>query len=322
MSTSILRPRIELTTDHFDLLRVLLALSAVVIGASIISKGIFLQPENIGNVLEQNSLLLILGVAQFFVILVGGIDLSVGAVVALSSVLFVSFLDYGTPAALSVAMIGGCAVGLLNGVLVTFVRLPSFVVTLGTMQIVYSLAKVFTGGGTLHAGRDGAAIPNSILQFFQNSFAGIPLPLLTFAGVLVVASIYLHSAYGRYLYAIGGNDRAAYLSGIPVAGSRVAAYIFASTVAAAAGVLFVARVGYGDPQAGTWLPLDSIAAVSIGGASMKGGRGTVVAVVAGVLIIAVLNNVMNLLGAPPTLQPTIKGGIIVLAVYVYMHRRA
>jgi len=271
-------------------------------------------------VLQQNAILLVLAIAQFLVILTGGIDLSSGGVVALASVLFVSYLDYGIPAAGLIAVAGGAAVGLINGALVTFVRLPSFVVSLGTMQIIYSLAKVFTGGGTVQSSASGAPLPDAILSFYATSLAGIPLPLIAVAIVLALIALYIRCLPGHLLYAVGGNARAAHLAGAPVRAVRVAAYAIASGLAALGGVLFAARVGYGDPQAGIWLPLDSIAAVAIGGASLTGGRGSLAATVAGVLIIAVLNNAMNLLGAPPTLQPTIKGVIIVLAVFVYMRR--
>lgn len=309
-----------LNADQADLIRVLMVLAAIVLAATVASAGVFLQPGNISNVLQQNAILLVLAIAQFLVILTGGIDLSSGGVVALASVLFVSYLDYGIPAAGLIAVAGGAAVGLINGALVTFVRLPSFVVSLGTMQIIYSLAKVFTGGGTVQSSASGAPLPDAILSFYATSLAGIPLPLIAVAIVLALIALYIRCLPGHLLYAVGGNARAAHLAGAPVRAVRVAAYAIASGLAALGGVLFAARVGYGDPQAGIWLPLDSIAAVAIGGASLTGGRGSLAATVAGVLIIAVLNNAMNLLGAPPTLQPTIKGVIIVLAVFVYMRR--
>ena len=309
-----------LNTDQVDLLRVLSVLGTIVVIAAIASSGVFLQPANIVNVLQQNAILFVLAVAQFLVILTGGIDLSSGAVVALASVLFVSFLDYGVAVAALVALASGILVGILNGVLVTMLRLPSFVVSLGTTLIIYSLAKVFTGGGTVQGSMGGATIPAAVSSFYAQTLAGFPAPLVAFATVLGLVALYLRLLPGHLLYAIGGNARAARLAGAPVRAVRIAGYAISSSLAAFGGILFAARVGYGDPQAGVWLPLDAIAAVAIGGASLTGGRGTLAATVTGVLIIAVLNNAMNLVGAPPTLQPTIKGVIIILAVFVYMRR--
>ena len=308
------------TADQSDLLRVLVVLAGVVAAASLASRGVLLAPENIANVFQQNAVLFVIAMAQFIVVLTGGIDLSIGSVVALSSVLFVGFLDLGPVAATAIALCGGAAVGLVNGFLVTWVRLPSFVTTLGMMQIVYSLAKVFTGGGTIISGLRGAALPDFVVSFYARSLLGVPLPVLVFAVMFAVVVLYLRCAPGYFLYAIGANERAARLAGVTVNANRIAAYAVASSIAAIGGILFAARVGYGDPQAGVWLPMDSIAAVSIGGASLTGGRGTLYATIAGVLIIAVLNNAMNLFGVPATLQPTVKGAIIVVTVLIYSRR--
>jgi ribose transport system permease protein len=308
------------TADQSDLLRVLVVLAGVVIAASVASRGVLLAPQNIANVFQQNAVLFVIAMAQFIVVLTGGIDLSIGAVVALSSVLFVGFLDYGSAAATAVALAGGAAVGLTNGLLVTTVRLPSFVTSLGVMQIVYSLAKVFTGGGTITNGLGGATLPGFIASFYASSLLGVPLPVIVFAVMFAAVALYLRGSLGYFLYAIGSNARAARLAGIKVSRTRIAAYVVASSIAAVGGILFTARVGYGDPQAGVWLPMDSIAAVSIGGASLTGGRGTLYATIAGVLIIAVLNNAMNLFGVPATLQPTVKGAIIIVTVLIYSRR--
>jgi ribose transport system permease protein len=305
------------STDQADLVRALLVLVGVVVAATLASKGLLLAPQNIGNVFQQNVVLFLVAMAQFIVVVTGGIDLSIGAVAALSSVLFVGFLDHGVPAAALAAVCGGAFIGLANGLLVTFVRLPSFVTTLGVMQITYSLAKLFTGGGTISAGLNGAPIPRLMVSFYSTSVLGVSLPVIVFGMMLFLVMLYLKSSFGHFIYAIGSNARAAHLAGIAVAPTRLIAYAAASAIAAVAGILFAARVGYGDPQAGLWLPMDSIAAVAIGGASLTGGRGTLYATIAGVLIIAVLNNAMNLYGIPATLQPTIKGGIIIATVLIY-----
>jgi ribose transport system permease protein len=306
--------------DQRDLVSVSAILALVVIVASVVSGGTFLQGGNLVNVLQQNAVLFVLAIAQFLVIVTSGIDLSVGAVVAFSSVLFIGYLDYGIVPAFLIALAGGALVGLLNGILVVFVRLPSFVATLGAMQIVYSGAKLFTGGGTLHAGLGGAPIPDIVTGFYDRAFFGIPYPTLAFLIVFAASALYLRSSAGYFLYAIGSNPSAARLAGIPTDRIRIGAYVAASALTALGGVLFSARVSYGDPQAGVWLPLDTIAAVSVGGASLMGGRGTLLATVFGVLIIAILNNTMNLVGISPTLQPAIKGLVIVFTVFLYSRR--
>ena len=309
-----------LTNDQRDLVSVSAILLVVVVVAALASGGTFLQPGNLVNVLQQNVVLFVLAIAQFIVVLTSGIDLSVGAVVALSSVLFVGYLDFGVLPALLIAVAGGALVGLVNGLMVVLIRLPSFVATLGAMQIVYSIAKLFTGGAALHASLGGAPIPDAVTGFYDRSVLALPYPTLVFVAVFIAALVYLRSSVGYFLYAIGSNDRAARFAGLPAGKLRVGAYVVASAITAIGGVLFAARVSYGDPQAGLWLPLDTIAAVSIGGASLTGGRGTILATVLGVLIIAILNNTMNLIGISPTLQPAIKGLIIILTVFLYSRR--
>jgi ribose transport system permease protein len=318
----LIRALVGAGTEQANLLRLLgILLLVVAIGAAL-SGGILLRPENLSNILQQNAVLLVVVTAQFLVIVTGGFDLSVGAAVALASVIFVSSLDHGVVPAILAAFASGIAFGIANGILVTFVRLPSFVVTLGTMQIGYSLAKMVTGGGTIDAASEGAAIPQALVSFYATNLFGLPLPVWVALIILVFAALYLRSSTGCFVFAIGGNNRAARLAGIPVARVRLVSYAVASLIASVAGLLFSLRVGYGDPQAGIMLPLDSIAAVSIGGVSLTGGRGSILAGFMGVLIIAVLGNVMNLLGVAVSLQPVVKGVIIILTVFAYGLRAA
>ncbi|MCO5063550.1 MAG: ABC transporter permease [Rhizobiaceae bacterium] len=310
----------RLTPDQKDLLSVLAILALTIVIAAITSGGTFLRPQNIINILQQNAVLLVLTVSQLLIVLTRGIDLSVGAVVAFTSVVFIGMTDYGIVPALLAAIAVGIFFGLLNGVLVAFLRLPPFLATMGSMQIIYSGAKVVSGGGTLNASFDKAPIPSEVLTLYERFVGPFPVPTLIFLLVLIASWLFFRSATGHYLYAVGANDRMARLAGIPVNRIRLIAYSLAGGVAAIGGALFSARVGYGDPQAGLWLPLDTIAAVCIGGVSLAGGRGTLVAAMCGVLIIAILNNAMNLIGLPPTLQPAVKGAIILATVYLYSHR--
>lgn len=302
-------------------LKILVILIGLMVLASLFSQGIFLQPKNLINLVYQNAILILIALGQLLVIVTGGIDLSVGATLAITSVMFVLFQDYGWPIAFLFASLVALLVGLLNGFLVTYVRLPAFVVTLATMQIGYSIAKVLSGGGAIYGSVSGTEIPESITEFYKTSIGGIPYPLIVCFVFLVLIALYMRTSYGHFTHTVGGNERAAFLSGISVKRVKMAVYVISALLCAVAGLLFVARVGMGDPQTGTWVPLDSIAAVSIGGASLSGGVGTVSGTFIGVFILSVLNNIMNLIGVPPTVQPAIKGIVILVAVYLNSARK-
>jgi ribose transport system permease protein len=309
------------TFESRGVLRILLILAGLVVFAGILSRGVFFGLDNIVNLGQQNAMLLVVALGQLLVILTGGIDLSVGAILAISSVIFVLFQDQGVVPALLIALAAAMVIGLINGSLVTFVRLPSFVVTLGMSQIAASLAMVLSKGGTVYTGLEGAAIAAPVADFYNGSVGGVPLHVVFALLVSVLGYLYLRTSYGHFAYAVGGNRRAAFLSGIPVALIGVMVYMLSGLLSGVGGVLFVSRVGLGDPQAAKWIVLDSIAAVSIGGASLSGGVGTVAGTLVGVIILGVLNNIMNLLGVPPTLQPAIKGLVILLAVFLNSGRK-
>ncbi len=315
------RLKLRGTFETRGVLRILLVLLGLVALAGILSKGVFFGLDNVINLGQQNAMLLVVALGQLLVILTGGIDLSVGAILAISSVLFVIYQDYGLVVALAAALGAAMLIGLVNGSLVTFVRLPAFVVTLGMSQIASSLAMVLSKGGTVYTGLAGAAIAAPVADFYNGSAAGVPLHVI-FALLMIGAGyLYLRTSYGHFAYAVGGNRRAAYLSGIPVALVGVLVYVLSGLLAGVGGALFVSRVGLGDPQAAKWIVLDSIAAVSIGGASLSGGVGTVAGTLVGVIILGVLNNLMNLLGVPPNFQPAIKGLVILIAVFLNSGKR-
>jgi ribose/xylose/arabinose/galactoside ABC-type transport system permease subunit len=314
--------RLQGTFETRNVARILLVFLGMVALATLLSKGVFLQPANLLNLVNQNTILMLVALGQLLVILTGGIDLSVGSIHAIASVVLVLTQDLGLAGSLAAAMLVSLALGAVNGGIVTLVRLPSFVVTLGMMQIAASLAMVVSKGGTVYTGLGGASIPPVLTEGFKGAFLGIPNPILISLAAVAVVGLYLRTSLGHFTYAVGGNRRAAFLSGIPVRKVEFLAYLLAALIAGLSGVLFVARVGLGDPQAGRWLNLDSIAAVSIGGAGLSGGVGNVIGTLLGVLIISVLNNIMNLLGVPPTLQPAIKGMVILLAVFLNSSRKS
>lgn len=323
MQQTTLRDRLNLSTtfETRAVLRILLISIGLVIVAGVFSEGVFLQPANLVNLGMQNIMLMLVSLGQLLVILTGGIDLSVGAILALSSVIVVLFQDYGLAGGIAIAMGASLVLGLVNGSLVTFLGLPSFVVTLGMMQIAYSLAMVFSSGGAVYTGIQGAEIEPSLMGFFEGTVLNAPNPIIFVLLASLVVALYLRTSYGHFIYPVGGNEPAAFLSGVPVKVVKTAVYVISALLAGIGGALYVSRVGLGYPQAGQWLPLDSIAAVSIGGASLAGGVGTVVGTVIGVFILSVLSNIMNLLGVPPTLQPAVKGVVILVAVLLNSSRK-
>lgn len=307
-----------MTNDQRDAYRTIIVFAVIVVIAAVVSSGTSLQPGNIHNLIQQNLIICLLAIAQFYVVLNGGIDLSLAAIAALSTVVVVLLQDYGLLVACLGAIGTGLTIGLVNGLLVTLLKLPAFLVTLGTMQITYSLAKAVSGGGTVRNGAAGAEISPSLLGLYDDAPLGLSNALVLVLVVIGASMLFFRTSVGHFLYQIGANPRAAHNAGIRVAPHQVASYVIAGGLAALAGCLFVSRVGYGDPQAGGLvLILDAIAAVTVGGASLFGGAGSVLATVVGVLIIGVVNNLLNVIGIPATLQPTIKGIVILCAVYVY-----
>ena len=318
MTGATLRERVNERTSFEvrSILRILLISFGLVILATVFSDGVFLQPGNLVNLGLQNTMLVLVSLGQLLVILTGGIDLSVGAILALSSVFVVIYQDLGVFPSVIMGLGVAAVLGLFSGGLVTFLRLPSFVVTLGMMQIASSLAMVVSKGGAVYTGLQGAEISPLLPAFYKDTVLSIPSPILFIVGALVLGALYLRTSFGHFIYPVGGNEPAAYLAGIPIKTVKLAVYGLSALLAGVGGALYVARVGHGYPQAGQWLPLDSIAAVSIGGASLAGGLGTVVGTLIGVFILSVLNNIMNLLGVPPTMQPAIKGIVILMAVFL------
>lgn len=301
---------------QLDTIQLLAVLVILVIVATVLSKGIFIQPVNLTNILVQNAILFVVAMGQFLIILSKGIDLNAGNLVGFASVLIVLTQGYGLGLSLAVTCIAMAVIGLFTGLMVHYLRLPAFVVTLAMSQIVYSITKVIGGGASVYSGLDGSPISPIILSIYKAKFLGIPAPILLTVFMILLIGLYLKSSTGHFIYAVGGNETTAKLSGLPVARSKISAYVISAVLACVAAIMFVSRVGLGDPQAGDDLTLDSIAAVTVGGASLSGGVGKLSGVVIGVLILGVLNNILNLMNAPPSIQPAIKGAIILLAVYL------
>lgn len=282
----------------------------------------FLTVSNLLNVLEQTAINAIVAVGMTFVIVSGGIDLSVGSILALSGIALGSALQAGVDAPLAIALaLGvGLACGLVNGALVTFGRLPPFIATLGMMSVARGAALM------LAEGRPISGFGEEFRLLATGRVLMVPAPALIAAGVYAVAHFVLaHTVFGRAAYAIGGNEEAARLSGVHVRYHKTAIYGVAGLMSAAAAVILTARLNSAQPTAGTMYELDAIAATVIGGTSLLGGEGTIMGALIGALIMGVLRNGLNLLNVSSFIQQVVIGVVIIGAVLVDMslkrHRR-
>jgi ribose transport system permease protein len=290
----------------------MLGLALVVFVGLSLASPFFLQSNNLLNLLDQSVVTGITAIGMTFVILTGGIDLSVGSVLGLTAVLMGKTMPhYGIFAGILVALAAGAVMGLFSGVLVARFGLASFVVTLGMMAIGRSLAYVFSGATSL------SDIPADFSALVDTTILGVPVHVATLLVLYVLAGLYLSfTKGGRTIYAIGSNREAARTAGLNVLAYSVLPYVVSGALAAASGVLLVAQILSIDPLAGTSLELDAIAAVVIGGASLFGGRGSIVGTLIGVLIMVMIRNGLNLLGVNPFWQGSAIGGIIIAAVLV------
>jgi ribose/xylose/arabinose/galactoside ABC-type transport system permease subunit len=273
----------------------------------------FLTVSNLLNVAQQTSINAIVAAGMTFVIIAGGIDLSVGSIVALSGVALGALLQGGQP--IAVALIGAIAAGVLcgfvNGLLISIGRLPPFIATLGMMSVARGAALLFTEG------RPVSGFAESFRWLATGSIGFIPAPVIVMVAIYAVAHLVLtRTTFGRYVYAIGGNEEATRLSGVPVAFHKTAIYCVSGLMSAAAAIVLTARLNSAQPIAGMMYELDAIAATVIGGTSLMGGEGSLGGTLVGALIMGVLRNGLNLLGVSSFLQQIVIGGVIVGAVLV------
>ncbi|ONC20210.1 ABC transporter permease [Burkholderia pseudomallei] len=286
--------------------------------AMVFASDSFPSAANLENVLRQVSINAIIGVGMTCVILTGGIDLSVGSVMALSGTLAAGLLVAGAngAAALAAGIGVGVALGAANGLFVAFAGMPPIIVTLATMGIARGLALIYTGGYPI----DG--LPDWVRFFGSGKVLGVQMPVLTMLAVYALAWLMLERMpFGRYVYAIGGNEHATRLSGVRVSRVKLAVYTFAGLTSALAALVLTGRLMSGQPNAGGGFELDAIAAVVMGGTSIAGGRGSIVGTLVGALLLGVLNNGLNMIGVNPYVQNVIKGAIILLAIYIGRERR-
>jgi len=273
----------------------------------------FLTVSNLLNVLEQSAINAIVAAGMTFVIISGGIDLSVGSVLALAGIVLASLLQAGVglPIALTAALASAAICGLLNGLFVTLGRLPPFIATLGMMSVARGLALIWAEG------RPISGFTESFRSMATGRPLGIPAPVLITLVVYAIAHVALaHSVFGRSIYAIGGNEEASRLSGVPVRFHKAGAYVVCGLTSGVAAVVLTARLNSAQPTAGIMYELDAIAATVIGGTSLFGGEGTLLGALIGALIMGVLRNGLNLLNVSSFVQQFVIGVVIIAAVLI------
>jgi len=288
---------------------------------------IFLHWGNLTDVLRQMSVVGVMALGMTFVILTGGIDLSVGSILALSTCVLATLLtqwqpglDYGWHIAIAVGAAVGAStlVGLANGYLIFRLGVPPFIMTLAAMIGIRGLAKWLTRNATMDIGfgQDAAAV-------FARSIGDKTATILVFLSLAVIFWVVLtRTVLGRYVRAIGDNEQAARYSGLPIRRVKVWAYAMMGLLSGVAGVLYAAQTNQGDPNAGSGYELDVIAAVVIGGTSLSGGKGSITGTIVGTTIMGVLTNILGLNNIDSNVQMMTKAVIIILAVWVQKHRKA
>lgn len=280
----------------------------------------FLSYSNLTNVLLQASVMAVVTIGMTYVIIGGGFDLSVGSVVALSGCIAAEvLLKYGVVAGVLAGALVGVAVGLVNGVVVAKLRVSPFIATLGTMVLVRGLVLLITEG-TPVVGDDG--LGDTFTALGSGSFLGMPILVWIALVLALIFSWVLHqTAYGTRVFAVGGNPEASFLSGLPVQRITISLYAICGLTAGLAGVLLAARLQSGQPSAGEFYELTSIAAVVLGGAALQGGEGKLYKSMVGVLIMVILANALNLLGVDSYWQRVAIGVVIIAAAAVDQLRR-
>ena len=294
--------------DRFGVLVVFVLLFAV----SCMLSDRFLQASNLFNILRQISMFGILSVGMTFVIVSGGIDLSVGSIIALVCVITANMVnDHGIIPAILVALLVGALVGLINGVGIAYGKLQPFIMTLGTMYMASGAASIYTNGTPISIKGNFSKIGNSML------FNTIPLPAIYFIVILIAAYLVMRNTrFGRHVYSIGSNKEATRLAGVDVKKVTLSVYILSGVLAAVTGIIFAAQMASGSPVAGEGYEMNAITAAVVGGTSMSGGKGNLLGTFLGAVIMGILSNIMNLCGVSSYWQTVLTGLILVVAILV------
>ena len=290
----------------------LLGLLAIVVVFAFLSPN-FLSERNLLNILQQSSINACVALGMTLVIITGGIDLSVGPTAAIAAVAAAVLMAAGAPIAVAIpaALLFGVAAGVFNGALVAYGGLQPFIVTLGTLSLYRATALIYTGGNPIFG------IPPEFRALFNSSLFGVPSPVVIVAVLALVVWVVLNKTpLGEYFLAVGGNEEASRIAGVPVALTKIAAYGISGSLAAVAGLILVGRLGAADPTLGNLWELDAIAAAAIGGASLMGGKGSVVGTLLGAIILGSLRNGLTLLNVQAFYQLLATGLIILAAMLI------
>lgn len=310
-------PRAFLSQDGIQLFYRLLAAFLICVALSLSSDS-FLSVANLLNVLRQASLTFFIASGLTLVVLTAGLDLSVGANVALSACIAGTVIHQtgSAPLGILVGLLVGGTVGLLNGIMVTALRIPSFIATYGMLWVLNGLSYWYMAGETIHG------FPAGFRQIGSGYLLGLPIPVYLLLIFLAIGTVFAQrTTWGQEIYAIGANPVAARLSGIPVSRRLLLVYTVSGTMAGLASIIFLSRLNSAEADIGESLTLPAIAAVLIGGTSLFGGVGTVFGTFIGALILTLVLNGMNLLSVSANWQPLVTGVIVILAVWLDMKTR-
>lgn len=316
MQFSKARMKQNVSTYFKDNMGILIAFAVLYLFLAVnpVTHDAFLTRQNMFNVIRQLSTNLYLACGMTMVIILGGIDLSVGSIIALSGcVAAAGVARYGLsiPVALIIGILIGVIFGMANGFVISKTTIPPFIVTLATMNIARGFAYVYTGGSPVR-------VVTKAWQFIGAGYVGIfPTPVILLIIILIVTGLLMNNTrFGRHIYAVGGNVQAAHFSGISVKKVKFRVYTYSGLMAGIAGIVLASRMYSGQPTAGEGAEMDAIAAVVVGGTSMSGGSGKIGGTIIGALIIGFLNNGLNLMNVSSFWQYVVKGCVILLAVFV------
>jgi ribose transport system permease protein len=311
MSNNIINKLSSLKISWRDMGTVAGLLIMVIVFASL--SDVFLTQRNLVNILQQSSINGCIAIGMTLVIISGGIDLSVGPVAALAAVLSSTMLMAGVPVPIIilVALAVGLACGCLNGVLIAYAGLQPFIVTLGTLSLFRALALIYTGGNPV------LGLPNEFRQLFSSHILGLPVPVIVTGLLAIIVTVMLKKTpLGEYILAVGGNEEAARVSGVPIERTKVLTYMISGGLASLAAVILMARLGAAEPTLGNLWELEAIAASAIGGASLMGGKGSIFGTILGAIVLGAMRNGLTLLNVQAFYQLLATGIIIILAMLV------
>lgn len=286
---------------------------AVLISFFTVKTDVFLTPANLINVFRQVSIVGICAVGMTFVILTGGIDLSIGSIIAVSSVFAASLMKsgHGEVTSTIIALGAGVLIGLINGAMINELKISPLISTLGSMTVLRGIAYIITDGLPVHG------FSKSYRFLGQGHISGVPVPVIIMAIVFVIGYIILNKTpFGRYVYGVGGNEEATMMSGVSVKKVKYMTYALSGLMAALAGVVLLSRINSGQPNAGIGYELDVVTAVVLGGISVNGGEGKLTGVLAGIFIMGILTNGMILMNINEYYQSVAKGLVLITAVGV------